>query len=171
METPYQYYDDSNYPQQNKDILGKTIDLMTGQAKAIELMYRKMIEMQKDTENNVAKIEEVKEDIIQLKKDIEVQIGLSDAEAGVLQVTVHKKATSLCWLKVDKEHVQFCNWIGKIRARIWAQLKMKFEVKQYVKIPRKNFRNAIEFVNSITFDDIDYEGKRERWLERREEDF
>ena len=125
----------------------------------LNLMYEQM-------EAFVRETKDIKEDMIQLKKDIEVQIGLSDAEAGELQVSVHKKATALCYIKIDRDGVPFCNWIGKIRSRIWGQLKTKFEAKRYVKIPRKHFKDAIDFVNSVTFYDIDYEGKRENWLSR-----
>ena len=117
------------------------------QANAMEVMILEM----KRIENNVMAIEE---NIVRLAEQIKDENRLLPAEVDDLYNAVVAKSNEIAKANYSGPENEFTKYVGKIRRVIWSKLKKHCGVSKYIHIKRKDFEDALKFIQRFSL--VDY---------------
>ncbi|GEO26279.1 hypothetical protein AAC03nite_20640 [Alicyclobacillus acidoterrestris] len=91
-------------------------------------------------------------EIREIADEVRNSVWLFPAESNTLHDAVRERSIELAkYNQVSDE--RFTETVGKIRRRIWSNLKKQFGVAKYIYIPHKSFDEAMRFVQEFSLAD------------------
>jgi len=134
----------TNMPSENVySFLEKSIENQKTNIQAVEMMLRKMQEIESNVSDQHAEIKV-------LAKQISDENRLLPAEIDDLYEAVRVKSISIVKNSTDLEGDEFKKEVGKTRKFIWSKLKKHYGISKYIHLPRKHFEDALTFVRTFS---------------------
>lgn len=103
----------------------------------------------KEAKNAVAEAQTATNEARLIREEVNNSVWLFPAESGTLHDTVRDRSIDLAKMNQISEE-SFPTAVGKIRRRIWSDLKKRYGVAKYIYIPHKDFNDAMNFVRGFS---------------------
>lgn len=128
-------------------------------ANTLTMMYEAMRELASKAESASgialdasAKAEMAVSEAREIREEVRNSVWLFPAESNTLHDVVRDRSIELAKFNQVSDE-KFTEVVGKIRRRIWSNLKRQFGVAKYIYIPHKNFAEALMFVHDFSLVD------------------
>ncbi len=123
------------------------------QAGTIALMFEAIKQTVQTVQEAESRISISESRIQSIADKIDREVRLFPSEVGELFQAVVRKSNSEAKLhKMDTEE-GYPVLVGRIRRKIWSELKKRYSVSKYIEIPRKDFEDAMDFVERFNIAD------------------
>ncbi len=134
-------------------VLEMSVKNQKEQAGTIALMFEAIKQTVQTIQEAEARIS-ISENRIQLIADkIDREVRLFPSEVGDLFQAVVRKSSSEAKLHKAQTDEGFPALAGRIRRKIWSELKKRYSVSKYIEIPRKDYEDALAFVERFSIAD------------------
>lgn len=141
-------------PQSNViPFLERSIENQRQQLVQSELILSKIREIEANVSEKAADVERMKSDIQVLAREIRDENRLLPAEIDDLYHAVVDRSIEVAKKEVEPSEEDFPKHVGKIRRRIWSEMKKRYGASKYIHIKRKDFQGAMSFVDSFKMSD------------------
>ncbi len=99
-------------------------------------------------------IEAVQDDLNNFRQEFRDQNRLLPSEVDDLYNMVVGRSKSLAKQTVPHDDNEYSKQVGVIRRKIWGKLKKRYAVSKYIHLPRKDFDDAMTYLQRMTFMDL-----------------
>lgn len=100
-------------------------------------------------------VEQLASDVKELKLKVDDQIRLFPSEIDDLWNAVANKSIALNRNGIEnRSDEDFKKDVGMTRRRIWSKLKKRYSVSKYIHIKRKDFDDAMNYINQFRLTDL-----------------
>lgn len=149
------------------DVLKQQVGLQQQQAEAMLAVIERMDEQEKRVDIKIGRVE-------QLVEDVSKKVHLDEKEATNIQSLVNKKA----WKFTNRKFFEngfsepypvelFMSKQGHFRSVVYKRLKKNFNVNKYTHLPHEKFKEAMSFINNLSYDNLNEIEKR--WTAKQRE--
>lgn len=133
--------------------LEKSIENQRNQLVQSEAILSHIRQIEASVTEKAMEVEQIKSDIELLAKEIHDENRLLPAEIDDLYNAVVAKSIQAARHERDESDEEFTKVIGRIRRRIWSEMKKRFGASKYIHIRRKDYQGAMDFVKSFKMSD------------------
>src|SRR5579875_3835418 len=123
---------------------------------ALTIMYEAMKKMAVTSETASKEAQEAKAQALlavaearEIRDEVRNTNYLYPAESNDLHDAVRERSIEIAKMNQVPEE-KFTETVGKIRRRIWSDLKKRYGVAKYIYIPHKHYNDAIQFVHEFS---------------------
>lgn len=142
------------------DLLKQQAGLQKEQAGMILQIVENMDNQEKRVDKKIGRVETLVEDVSR-------KVHLDDKESHDIQSGVNKKAWLFAQILLEEKGFSkpfdtnlTLSKQGHLRSRLYSRLKKEFNVTKYTHIPHEKFKDAINFINSIEYNQLNSSDKR-----------
>ncbi|GMA50184.1 hypothetical protein GCM10025857_15410 [Alicyclobacillus contaminans] len=131
--------------QETSNALSMMLEAVKQMASAAEQASLTAQEARAEAQTAVTEVREIAD-------EVRNSVWLFPAESNELHDAVRERSIELAKMNQVSEE-RFTETVGKIRRRIWSNLKKRYGVAKYIYIPHSQYTDAMDFVQNFSLVD------------------